>query len=191
MITGGGSVAYCSPTGTCHTASSNNRLKYPNGLSKGTDGLIYVPSTADGTVKVFSLQHDNTLKLQHNIRTGIPLDNISPDANGDLYAAAFPIALKTLKGMADPYGETSPSTVIRIRKTVASEFDGEARYVVEKVIEDKEGEIISGATTVRHDVKTGRLFIGGGYPLPCQKMSANVHSGGTSVFGGLRSEMRL
>jgi hypothetical protein len=162
MITGGGSVAYCSPTGACHTASSNNRLKYPNGLSKGTDGLIYVPSSADGTVKVFSLQHDKTLKLEHNIRTGIPLDNISPDANGDLYAAAFPIAMKTLKGMADPYGKTTPSTVIRISKAVENEFDdAQARYVVEKVIEDKEGEIISGATTVRHDVKTGRLFIGG------------------------------
>jgi hypothetical protein len=191
MITGGGSVAYCSPTGTCHTASSNNRLKYPNGLSKGTDGLVYVPSSADGTVKVFSLQHDNTLKLEHNIRTGIPLDNISPDANGDIYAAAFPIMMKTFKGLADPYGETSPSTVIRIRKTVANELDGEARYVVEKIIEDREGEIISGATTVRHDVKTGRLFIGGKYPSCCQRTSANVHSGGFSVFGGLRSEVRL
>jgi hypothetical protein len=143
-------------------------MKFPNGLSKGNDGLIYVPSSADGTVKVFSLQHDNTLKLEHTIRTGIPLDNISPDANGDLYVAGFPLALKTFKGLANPYGETpSPATVLRIRKTATNEFDDdEARYVVEKVIEDREGKVINGATTVRHDVKTGRLFIGGECSLP-------------------------
>jgi hypothetical protein len=34
-------------------------------------------------------------------------------------------------------------------------------YRVEKMLEDREGTTIGGATTVRHDSKTGRLFVGG------------------------------
>ena len=34
-------------------------------------------------------------------------------------------------------------------------------YRVEKVIEDKDAKVLSGSTTVRHDVKTGRLFVSG------------------------------
>ena len=190
MFVGGGNVAYCSPTGTCHTATSKDRMKFPNGLARGIDGLIYVPSSADGTVKVFSLQQDNTLKIEDTIRTGIPLNNISPDARGKLYVAAFPAALKTFKSLASPYGDTaSPATILRISTSTVTMFDDEIiHYVVDKIIEDKEGKIISGATTVRHDAATGRLFIGGEYSSPSGKTLANGNSGCSSVFGGLRPD---
>jgi hypothetical protein len=192
MIIGGGSVAYCSPTGECHDATSGTRLKFPNGLTRGSDGLIYVPSSADGNVRVFSLQPDNTLKLVDTISIGMPSDNVSPDANGDLYIAAFPMVMQTKKAMDDPYGQAAPSTVLRIKKIVANEFDNEEpRYVVEKVIEDREGSIIAGATTVRHDVKTGRLFIGGKCFLACCIIPTNVDSGDSSVLGGLRAKMMM
>lgn len=34
-------------------------------------------------------------------------------------------------------------------------------YRVEKVLEDSEAKVLNGITTVRHDVRTGRLFMGG------------------------------
>ena len=36
---------------------------------------------------------------------------------------------------------------------------GEEGWKVEKVLEDGKGEILPVATTVVHDVKTGRLFL--------------------------------
>jgi hypothetical protein len=100
------------------------------------------------------------LHLVDTIRTGMPLDNISPDARGDLYVAGFPDLRKTMASMKDPRNVDSPSTLLRIRKTVDVE-KRKVDYRVEKVLEDREGRVVSGATTVRHDVKTGRLWIGG------------------------------
>lgn len=165
-VIGGGTVAFCSSSGECHGATSppgvdiRKNLKFPNGLAKGHDGLIYVPSSADGTVKVFALQPDQTLIQLHTIRLGMPLDNITPDKRGDLWVPGFPDTRQTFKGMANPYEEISPATVFRIRK-VDRQGDGKLEYEVTKVIEDKEAKVIDGATTVVHDVKSKRLFMGG------------------------------
>jgi hypothetical protein len=192
-IIGGGNVAFCNVNGQCHTAVSGDepdeelpmaariteplykeylnsalsmlpktKLKFPNGLTRGFDNLIYVPSTIDGQIRVYALTSENLLKQIDTIRTGMPLDNISPDAMGDLYVVGFPDFRAALKGLHDPLNVDAPSTILRIRKTVDIERQ-KVDYRVEKVIEDKEGKIMSGATTVRHDVKTGRLFIGGEY----------------------------
>ncbi|KAI8941677.1 hypothetical protein NX059_002890 [Plenodomus lindquistii] len=136
------------------------KLKFPNGLARGFDGLFYLPSTIDGQVRVLALRDDHTLQQIDTIRVGMPLDNISPDANGDLYTPGFP-DLQSYKGFADPYGQPAPATIWRIRKTIDAGPDGvrSVDYRVEKVIEDKDSKIIAGATTVRHDAKTGRLFI--------------------------------
>ena len=56
-------------------------------------------------------------------------------------------------GMFDnPYGPTGPSAVSRLRKT-------ETEYQIEKVVEDKYGEVLPGTTTAVHDAKSGRLFL--------------------------------
>ncbi|KAH8723715.1 serum paraoxonase/arylesterase-like protein [Phaeosphaeriaceae sp. PMI808] len=188
---GGGNVAYCSLDGACHTAVTGTEetplppnsqvqprykqyltqflsalpkpgLKMPNGLTRGFDNLIYVPSTVDGRIRVYALTTTNTLRLIDEIHVGMPLDNVSPDANGDLYVAGFPDLVKAVKGFADPLHVDAPASIFRIRKTVDGGPGGvgSADYRVEKVVEDREGKVISGATTVRHDVKTGRLFIG-------------------------------
>jgi hypothetical protein len=90
----------------------------------------------------------------------MPLDNISPDANGDIYVAGFPSLYQSWKGLEDPYNENSPVTIWRIRKTVDVR-KRKVDYRVEKVIEDREGKVLSGSSTVRHDAKTGRLFVSG------------------------------
>jgi hypothetical protein len=190
FVIGGGNVAFCNVNGDCHTAVSGDepdeqlsssinpqplykeyldkalsflpktKLKLPNGLTRGFDNLIYVPSSLDGQIRVYALDSDNLLQQIDSIHTGIPLDNLSPDARGDLYVAAFPNILAMIKGLADPRNLDVPSTILRIRKTVDVERK-KVDYRVEKVVEDREGKIISGATTVRHDVKTGKLWIGG------------------------------
>lgn len=139
------------------------KLKFPNGLTRGLDGLIYVPSTVDGQVRVFSINDDKTLKQIDTIHVGMPLDNVSPDAKGDLYVPGFPSLIQNLKGMAKPYDELAPASVFRIRKTVDAGPGGvrSVDYRVEKVLEDRDSTVLGGSTTVRHDAKTGRLFIGG------------------------------
>lgn len=93
----------------------------------------------------------------------MPLDNVSPDAKGDLYVPGFPSLFKSLKGIENPFDEAAPVSIWRIRKTVDVGPEGvkSVDYRVEKVIEDKDAKVLSGSTTVRHDAKTGRLFIGG------------------------------
>jgi hypothetical protein len=138
------------------------KLKIPNGLTRGFDNLIYVPSTIDGIIRAYALTQDNLLQLIDTIHTGMPLDNISPDARGDLYVAGFPDFRQLMKGLADPLNVEVPASILRIRKTVDADDTGvrSVDYRVEKVVEDRVGKIISGAATVRHDVKTGRLWIG-------------------------------
>lgn len=190
---GGGDVAYCDGNGNCHTAFTGTeedevrlqapldepkyktllnqvlkyipktKLKFPNGLARGFDGLIYLPGSVDGQVRVLAVNDDNTLRQIDSIPVGMPLDNISPDAKGDLYVPGFPSLSQSQKGMKFPREEIAPVSIFRIRKTVDAGPDGvrSVDYRVEKVIEDKESKVLAGSTTVRHDAKTGRLFIGG------------------------------
>lgn len=139
------------------------KLKFPNGLTRGLDGLIYVPSTVDGQIRVFSINEDKTLKQIDTIHVGMPLDNVSPDVNGDMYVPGFPSLFQNLKGMANPFHEIAPVSIFRIRKKAAAGAEGEksVEYHVEKVLEDRDSKVLAGSTTVRHDVKTGRLFVGG------------------------------
>jgi hypothetical protein len=164
------------------------QLKFPNGLTRGFDNLIYVPSTIDGQIRVYALTQDNLMQLIDTIHTGMPLDNVSPDARGDLYVAGFPDFRQALAGMSDPRNVNAPASILRIRKTVDADAGGvrSVDYRVEKVVEDREGKIISGATTVRHDVKTGRLWIGSKFGY-CKRADEvlMVDSCGTSVYCGV------
>jgi hypothetical protein len=51
-----------------------------------------------------------------------------------------------------------PSTVYRIRNLGDSRAP---RFDVRKVLEDGAGIVLPGSTAVVHDVKTGKLFMGG------------------------------
>lgn len=133
----------------------------PNGLARGADGLIYVPSTIAGTISVYSLTPSvesasvpPTFTLVDTIHVGMPLDNLALDASGDLWIPGFPNGAQLMKWVEDPVKNKSPATIWKIKK-----LDGV--YQWEKVLEDREASILNGITTVRHDVKTGQLFLGG------------------------------
>ncbi|KAK5174142.1 uncharacterized protein LTR77_001222 [Saxophila tyrrhenica] len=146
-----GEIGYCNEGG-CRQVESG--IGFPNGLSFGADGLLYVPSSFQGDVRVYRPQQDGGLEQIDTIPLSYPLDNLSLDADGDIWVPGLPDIQQTLDGFANPLDVTPPASVFRIKK-------GQDGYQVDKVLEDGEGEILPAATTVVHDVKTGRLFISG------------------------------
>ena len=165
ILTGGGSVACCGPS-TCHIANSKG-FHFPNRLVKGQDGLYYVPRSTKNKIRVMQLRSDFTLVEVAVIRIGIPIENLSVDKAGAISAAVFPQAYKMLASERDPYNVEVPSAILRIRKLQ----DGE--YEVKKILEDHEGRVMGGVTVARHDVRTGRLFMGGRLEIPIDKVSTD------------------
>ncbi|MCJ1382481.1 hypothetical protein MMC17_005594 [Xylographa soralifera] len=154
VLLGGGNVVYCSPSG-CHVAASTG-FSFPNGMVKGMDGLYYVPQIMKSRIRVMELQQDLTLNQIDTIYIGMPVDNLSVDKNGDIWAAGIPKAFVFTATFEDPFERKSPSTIWRIRK-----LKKRKGYEVRKILEDKEANVMSGATVAIHDVKTGKLFISG------------------------------
>ncbi|GKT89663.1 serum paraoxonase arylesterase [Colletotrichum tofieldiae] len=145
-LLGQGDISFCSASSGCKRVSERHR--YPNGLVRGRDGLIYVPSAMAGGVQVYKVAE---------IPVPYSIDNLSVDGKGDIYAAVFPRGIEILQAAKDPLNISPKSAAVRIRK----EGEGEGVYVWEKVIEDGAGEVLPGSTVVVHDAKTGRLFFGG------------------------------
>jgi arylesterase / paraoxonase len=139
----------------------------PNGLIRGLDGLIYVPSSVDGRIRVFQTGDNLTLLKVNEIKVPLPIDNLSVDKNGDIYAAGIPKIYLLSESSKDPFNVDSPTTVFRIRKSVQGEekekspnWETNTEYIVEKVVED-DGSVLPGSTTVVHDAETGRIFLSG------------------------------
>ncbi|KZL65740.1 serum paraoxonase arylesterase [Colletotrichum tofieldiae] len=155
-LLGQGDISFCSASSGCKRVSERHR--YPNGLVRGRDGLIYVPSAMAGGVQVYKvLPEDDGLQKVAEIPVPYSIDNLSVDGKGDIYAAVFPRGIEILQAAKDPLNISPKSAAVRIRK----EGEGEGVYVWEKVIEDGAGEVLPGSTVVVHDAKTGRLFFGG------------------------------
>ncbi|KIX03403.1 uncharacterized protein Z518_06955 [Rhinocladiella mackenziei CBS 650.93] len=154
-----GDVSYCSASGSCKQVASG--FKFPNGLHLGSDGLLYVPSIGVGGITVFKPSPDGSLVRVHYIDLDYPIDNLSEDANGDIFAAALPKALASLAPFDDPLNATPPpSTVWRVRRK-NREIADKYQYELFKVIEDGAGEVLPGVTTAIHDASTGTLFMSG------------------------------
>ncbi|TVY71315.1 hypothetical protein LSUE1_G007358 [Lachnellula suecica] len=158
MLLGGGSVAICPTPESCHTASKGT-FTFPNGIVRDLDGLYYVSNVPRGTISVLQLRPESkTLVNIEGIYIGMPIDNLSIDANGDIFGAGFPKVLPLVKALSDPWNTAVPSTVFRIRKVAEGEG---VRWEVTKVLEDIKGKYVSGATTAVYDAQMGRFFFGG------------------------------
>lgn len=94
---------------------------------------------------------------------GMPLDNLSIDDNGDVFVAGFPKIWELVYASGRPRERDVGSSVWRIRRRGMKEEgeEGKMEWEVEKVLEDREGKFVSGATVAVHNVRTGRLFMGG------------------------------
>ncbi|MCJ1391928.1 hypothetical protein MMC18_004795 [Xylographa bjoerkii] len=153
LVLGGGSVGYCHSTG-CHLIQPSG-FRYPNGLVRGHDGLIYVPDSMTGKIHVFVLTRDKIFEEVDTIQLPYGIDNLSVDEDGDIFAATFPVSWKFLQSLKDPYGINPPMTIFRVRKR-------EGGYEVEKVLED-DGSVLPAATTAVHDVKGEMMWMGGSF----------------------------
>jgi arylesterase / paraoxonase len=165
-LIGGGSVAFCNTTtttATCHIALSTG-FNYPNGLIRGADNLIYVPTVMTGEIHVLSLAPPSasssglpSLKRLKVLQTGYPLDNLSLDKRtGDIYAAAFTSVRKTMKSFEDPFGLNPPSGVLRIRRLPGEGLE----YEITKVLED-DGSALPASTVAVHDAGVPERFFMG------------------------------
>ncbi|KAI1008924.1 hypothetical protein LB504_001954 [Fusarium proliferatum] len=148
MILGFSDVTFCD-TQSCRPVAPN--LQFPNGLVI-KDNILYLPDSITGRLYIYQILPNKDLEKLDEVNLGYGVDNASVDENGDIWIAAFPIGVEIFKAYDDPFNAHPPSAVLRVRK-----IKGE--YVVEKMLEDAEGEVLPAATTVVHDAKTGRLFL--------------------------------
>lgn len=162
-----GNVVYCqggSGSGSsCHEVATGYR--FPNGLHRARDGLLYVPSSGDMDITAYreviapGEAATRTLeKVGHLDMDGYSVDNLAEDANGDLWLATFPKPLDAMAIASDPFNFWPRSTVFRIRKSIVG---GKVTMTADKIIEDRDKVVLPGTTTVVHDAKTGRLFLSG------------------------------
>ncbi|SPO35427.1 related to serum paraoxonase/arylesterase [Pseudozyma flocculosa] len=162
-------ISYCDPT-ECHKLE---RIAMPNGVvrSRTKPNQFFVASSSDPYVRLYELQADKTTVLLDKIYTGYPADNLSTDAEGNVYVAVFPKALPILgKYFKDPLNSVIPSAILKISpNTDQDRFYGK-KFKVTKLFEDS-GEIFTGATVGVVDSQNKKLFIGGvlsPYIVECQ-----------------------
>ena len=161
---GTGDVSYCSSSGSCKKVAHG--FKFPNGLHLASDGLLYVPSAAIGGIAVFRPNADGSLVREHFIDLDYPIDNLSEDENGDIFAATLPKGLQSKAAVENPLNlKSAAATVWRVRRLKGDVTD-QYRYELTKIIEDAEGEQLPMMTTVIHNAKTGTLFMSGKSPFP-------------------------
>ena len=154
-----GDLSYCSASGSCKQVAPG--FKFPNGLHLGSDGLLYVPSAAVGDIAVFRPRPDGSVVKVYHIDLDYPIDNLSEDANGDIFAATMPKGIQALAAFNDPLNApTAPATVWRVRR-LNRDVPEKYKYKLSKIIEDGKGEALPGMTTVIHDALTGTLFMSG------------------------------
>ncbi|CAG8909147.1 unnamed protein product [Penicillium egyptiacum] len=160
LLIGGGSLTYCrSDTGRCHIAASKG-FSFANGIVQ-ENGLYYVAHSVTGLVTVHKLVGDQLIQFD-KIYTGLPLDNLSLDADGNLLAAAIPDSIAFVKSIENPYNLVAPATVLAVNG-IANQLRTRSGkgWEVSKLLEDRDAKWLPSSTVVVKDVKSHRLFLGG------------------------------
>ncbi|KAJ7647870.1 hypothetical protein FB45DRAFT_894654 [Roridomyces roridus] len=154
-----GSVGYCHVDEGCKIAYP--RLQGANGIARASpsNDTIFVGHAKFRDIRVFERQADNTLRKTHTIPMDRPVDNLSVDKDGAVWAAAFPFPLRIIEHIANPSVLSPTSAHAIVQNTGLDAFYGE-RYRVEKRFED-DGTLASGTTSVVHDAERGLLFLHG------------------------------
>ncbi|KAJ7579296.1 hypothetical protein C8J56DRAFT_965373 [Mycena floridula] len=157
IFTASTNVVHCHLDEGCKVAISG--LPSSNGIAEASNGTIYVASVLGGSLRVLEQQQDHSLVVTDVITSEYPMDNLSIDQDGAVWAAAFVKQFSMLKSMKD--GKTK-SPVAALKFTInrgPKAFFGE-KFSVDKPFED-DGNLVSGATSIVHDAKRSVLFIHG------------------------------
>lgn len=147
-IVGGGNLVYYDDWLDRYTATPK-KFPIPGMILRGMDDRIYVPSVIDGKIRVFQNQEDRSFKQVYSIKIGMPVTSLTLDANGHLWAVG--------RSKYDKEGINSRNAIFKIEQ-----FDNrQLRYTVTKILEDKEGTTVKGASVAVYDAKTKRIFLSG------------------------------
>ena len=95
----------------------------PNGITRGHDGLFYVVQGVAGRVSVHELVDDGEFRRVSEVDTGIVMDNLSVDSEGNINAAAFPDLMGLVKAFDHPEDMAVATAILRIKK--AGEVEGQ------------------------------------------------------------------
>lgn len=104
---------------------------------------------------MFEVCENNALEFEQHIDIPYAIDNLSEDQDGTIWAAAITHGPKFFKHAKDPFSYTPPSTILKVQRKENNEYE------FQKVLEDRDGEVLPGTTTVVHDIPSGRLFMSG------------------------------
>ncbi|KAJ5101828.1 hypothetical protein NUU61_004050 [Penicillium alfredii] len=159
-VLGDGIVSYCrTDTGKCQIAT-NRRFAYPNGIVKARNGLFYIAQSSKGIVSGHRLEEGRLVQIDE-IPLGMPIDNLSFDAQGNLIVAGLPDIMRFRKSAKDPYTLSGPGAVLMVHQLNTHPPEQREGYKVSKMVEDREGKRLPGTTVATHDVESHRLFLGG------------------------------
>jgi len=154
-------VGYCHIDEGCKIAAS--KIPGANGMTRSrTNNTFYVGSATSGGVRIYERQADNTLLLvDFAASDGLPLDNLSVDSNGAVWAAAFPKGFHLLQRFKD-ITTNAASRAIRITHNpeAAESYLRLPNHKVEKIFED-DGLIAQGSTCVVNYPEKNLLFLNG------------------------------
>lgn len=114
-----------------------------------------MPESAQGGITVLRPTADNSLEVIDKIHLPYAIDNLSEDQDGTLWAAILPRGIEIVKQAANPHHYFPSSSVFRLSR------DKGGKFITEKVLEDSDGSVLPGTTTVVHDARTRKLFLGG------------------------------
>ncbi|KAL1721935.1 hypothetical protein EV715DRAFT_194216 [Schizophyllum commune] len=107
-------------------------------------------------VRILECQADDTLEVVGVYEHDLPLDNLTVDKRGTVWAAGFPKGADLIsKHIPDPLNNPSASTAVRVRCE-------KGKCVVDKPFESGgSNNIGSGSTTVAYDAERKLLFLSG------------------------------
>ncbi|KAJ6024031.1 calcium-dependent phosphotriesterase [Penicillium herquei] len=160
LFTGGGSVSYCrSDSGECRIATREG-CNMANGIANLGQGLFAVSQSGRGVVVTYKMDEEKTI-LVNELDFQVPLDNMSPDENGDVFMAAFPDARALFSASKNPYGVPAPATAYMIPRKALQGKEKYGSLPAIKVLEDRDSKHLPTTTVVAHDAKTKRLFLAG------------------------------
>ncbi|KAJ3772107.1 hypothetical protein FB446DRAFT_65717 [Lentinula raphanica] len=156
-------LTYFTSIGYCHSEQGCklvvDKFYSANGIALAPNNTVYVASASGLEIKMFERQDDNSLVYVEKVHTETPIDNLSIDQEGTVYAAGAPKSVELMKHI---FNSSHPSPVCGwavSQNTGEGAFYGE-KYKVQKAYEN-DGTIASGSTTVVHDAERGRLFMHG------------------------------
>ena len=145
-----------------------------------------MPQSAQGGITVLRPRSDNSLEVIDEIHLPYAIDNLSEDKDGTLWAAVLPKGIEIMKQANDPHHYFPSSSAFKLSR------GKNGKFITEKVLEDSDGSVLPGTTTVVHDARTGRLFLSGVYTYEtaseCANMAKKVSSPLSSPFAMLQNE---